>query len=509
MLESEKDFYKSILTCKNVSEVLQDRIFAANDKDLNVLLLKLNNLKPEIDESFRNTKVASCLTMWVNRPERTDEEIEEVIERTSSLQVLKKLASNENLSFKAFEKMSSKANFALALKLLKNVNYPSSLKVTLYEQISTKRYDAVLDTSSLNAKSLKENEEFFFATKSDKKMSSNFLGALAYIISGPYGNNPERISAKNLISFFENNFSTKLPITDLENFFIILKASLEANDKNSADFLKIKNFTLELVKKHLSFFKTDAAFNEDNYYTSTAKEIIKNAVLELKVNAIYDTCNTINDVLSIADTYSDPSKPNEEAAVRQMLLAKLLTTDSLNEEDFVYVCKELKAKNTSLDSICTRFTFMQTVYENILNYYNSNAYRKAILMTVGTKGYIRYNTLGLISEATDAKECLKQFLLNCPPAEVRDLINAKSLYETNFFDFNLLKIAPVTVLSQLFSNKGIYVPVKFTESILEELMLHLEESFKHAPEACYEIFFTLLPEFVGSVESLIDTAAFV
>lgn len=133
MSQNAIDFYLALSTSREVSPLIQERMFklakASGSDLLMAKLAQVSNLLPELDRKIRQTAGARALAAWASRPERTLQEIEDLASSTRSISVAKALAEQENLPSGVYEKLLRFNNANVAYSLATNPSTSSSVRV--------------------------------------------------------------------------------------------------------------------------------------------------------------------------------------------------------------------------------------------------------------------------------------------------------------------------------------------------------------------------------------------
>lgn len=474
----EKDFYLKFIDAEMIPFIIQERIFKLNDASLNASLLKVKNLKPEIEKELGLSTNSRVKTNWLKRPGRTLNDFNETALESESFNVLSIAAENPDLSFEAFKALTEKANFQVIFKLLKNENYPHSLRHDLQSKV-IKAKDKHLVTET----HVKENEEFFLEIIKNNKVPVTFLNQLSNL------NFFEKVKVEDFIKIFEQHFNVFNTFD--ENAFLFYISN------------KIIGYQVSPLEKHMvveAFFKKFKKDNEVYFqalyekvqsgkipsisavgaFVTRVQDSIKASMILASVKNFEDIENTCKEMQ--LDFYNN----SFNGASKNSLLLKFLTVSFLTDTDFKNLCKQNLV-------LIRRLRYEEL--DVIAKFYADNPSRLGLFVRAFLGGNYFYE---ILKSNELADEIFNHYMVN-------DFINDNSdgkqthifkiLHESNLLKTKYLKLFSPSLMMQI---------QDLSSSFNEKLFTYLNEEFASEDPQVYETFFVLFPTFEGSLESLVN-----
>lgn len=471
MTVSQKNLYKTLLATKSLPLILQKRIFNEKDQELNLLLLNLSNLDYEIEKVFSQSKHPKIFSAWVNRSNRSVEDLNIIALKTKSIRVTEILAKQKNLSFEAYKALTKISDWVIASHLLDNKSYPESLYPLLVEKIhKLGKYDAI------RTGHLSSHPKFFNLFFKDYKLPEDAIKYFSYF--------PLRycLSIDEIINFVEFNFTEEDTFDKANSLFHFLKRQIHLNSTKETSFLKLKVFADDFRAKHEFFIEN---FNIEAKSVGALNDMLAFFIsIDAKHKNIEDF-NSIKNFSEMVSKFKENISHLNPTTHSEYFLYKCLSSENLSISEFELLVNLLHESN---------FVLNRNQYSAIGEATNKDPHRAALCAKIMNKNSQYGASVSLMHNSTDPELAFKTYFKLSDGEDLLEEYNIFSLIQNFNFDFNWTKYVPAFALMKL----------EMTVETSELLLSYLQEKFIQNSEEAYDSFFSLALNFEGSVEELVE-----
>lgn len=473
MNENIINFYLTLLS-GDPSVEFQKLAFETNNSKVLTALARTENLAPEIDALLKNAKSSYAVAAWAERPGRSVQDLEELA-TSKKANVLKALATRENLSFKAYESMAENAIATVSMLLLENPAFPEELRVKLCPSLAA--------FSSGNARSLQKvfakNIDLIKPVSEQKKLSAEAIAAFFTLEFC------DEISPRVVKVLFEQANSDRLQIE---------------KDTAAARWSTHNAVATRTLVNSLSWLPSWSPLKDELRETFEKQPVAFQKYLTGKgfdVKKVKKTDNAKEEKLRTATTPSSISKLSKTVSFGSPLLMVALKHDKINDSTFEEILIRAvigKAPTATYYGAARPWiNFRRDLSINL------SSKRLGILYAVdyqlNRQQYGYYSNLEKeIRKQADSENVFKSFLDAC----LRNKVSLGShLLRSKFLTREVIGNVPASS----FMDSNATMSKECTNAFNALLSNSLKDDGSK-----WELFMTLLPDFEGSVKELIDIA---
>lgn len=466
MLELEKAYYKELLSSKTIDPFFQDRIFAANDEKLNILLLRLTNLKPEIDKKLSETTSPLIFNAWLKNPDREISTLNAFAIKNKNLMAAEILAKHPLLSLEAYKALTDIADWKVANSLVTNFSYPESLFEDLALKLSTQgvwnNFTTTYPASQSVGKILLQN--YKVSTKTISSVSNLYF--------------EQHFTAQEIINYFYKNFSAKDSFARVNALFKGLVFKLERTLLEE-EFLILKDFADDFKTKNVKML-TGFASGSHAGVVSHIDVFFERSFFLAKAVTDFNVIKTFKEKKTeFKNVLYGPRNAGTE-----LFITKCLADSSLTDEEFEEL-SEIFSDNPIELGI--------EQFVSILSSCQKEPHRVALgaKLVANTNGYSY--SFEAIKNCNDPEEAFKEYM---------QIVDSKAIASRRAFivtvanfDFNWIKYIPAFLISNF---------EKIDGRLSEELFKYLKEQFADKLAESLDMFFATCESFEGNVEELVE-----
>lgn len=457
------NFYTKMLMNPTSSE-FQKQAFKTNNNKVLTALAKSEMLDPEIEALMKDSTSAFVIAAWADRPGRTEEEIF-VLADSKKINVLKALASKENLSDKIYEKIALKANYAVAILLLKNSSFPEKFVSLVADAIAT--HEAYNATKTHEV--LREIPSLTLFVSKNKNITGT---AASSIISNNLLLSADDVFAENILANAIHEAETTTTYSYRRTNWTHILTELVSSAPAGSSLVK----RLDELNAYHGFGKIDGLFRGSKYSSMSVKSVLKNNDLQLQELRRLTTGEEVLELIKVSQM--------KTSNILEAMLSPLLTDEMYDE-----------ALNSLSRYIRQGYYHMSAEWNLLRNgllAVESNPLRLALI------SFYEYKVLKSSYYGNSALEKIASFKEPALVFEIfvklfadKNVTPSNDIFESSLFETKHFKLLPAQVLC---------APGEMTPEVTKELDLLLTSNFEDS--ASWEIFNTLLTDFSGSIEEL-------
>jgi hypothetical protein len=460
-----KNFFLSVLSLSNLSKEIQERIFdygiKYSDFDLLATLASRSDLDPDIDKLLSTVDSANVRVAWAKKPQRTAEELVNLVKKEKRVKVLSALASRTDSPEEILKAIALHGKGQALESLLLNNNVDLDIKkeaATRYGKLATdiKRVSTQQQIALSN--------DPFLANIIASNTSSLTLADAALNAAGNRANKDSINNFINLYSKYYTTISKKDYSSGDYQYLETITCALELTNETDKELIKTTKSLISMLMKEYDKSKS-------TYYFDRVESLL-DRIDKIKEND--------SETISILDFAKSVSSSEEK-----LTLNKRLENETIDNSVYLALARNENISASELYDIVEKHNFGWYSYKSLALSLNMLPYDKAGALLL----HFHYTDDALLEKTTDPHQVL---------LEATKLANSKGdfpffVLQSKYFTSEIIKYLPVDV----FIHDNIHQNI--TTSLVEYITTELGDNSQY-----WDTLASLSEEYEGPFLELIN-----
>ena len=460
-----KNFFLSVLSLSNLSKEIQERIFdygiKCSDYDLLANLASRGDLDPDIDKLLSTVDSANVRVAWAKKPQRTADELVNLVKKEKRVKVLSALASRTDSPEEILRAIALHGKGQALESLLLNNNVDLDIKIeaaTRYGKLATdiKRVSTQQQIALSN--------DPFLSNIIASNTSSLTLADAALTAAGNRANKDSINNFINLYSKYYTTISKKDYSSGDYQYLETITCSLELTNETDKELIKTTKSLISILMKEYDKSKS-------TYYFDRVESLL-DRIDKIKEND--------SETISILDFAKAVSSPEEK-----LTLSKRLENETIDNSVYLALARNENISASELYDIVEKHNFGWYSYKSLALSLNMLPYDKAGALLL----HFHYTDDALLEKTADPHKVL---------LEATKLANSKGdfpyfVLQSKYFTSEIIKYLPVDV----FIHDNIHQNI--TTSLVEYITTELGDNSQY-----WDTLASLSEEYEGPFLELIN-----